>query len=52
MNAPEWLRDLRGLPCYLLCCHTPLDRWRWAWLLLLPYAGDWVYREPRRAFKT
>lgn len=48
MNAPEWLRLLRGWPCYMLVCCTPL----WRWNALLPYAGDWAWREDRRALRT
>ena len=46
-NTPEWLRLLRGWPCYVLVMYTPL--WRWNWLL--PYAGDWSYREDARAVR-
>lgn len=50
MSAPEWLRDLRGWPAYVLLLHTPL--WRaplWATGWLWACAGDWIYRDERRA---
>ena len=45
-DTPEWLRLLRGWPAYIICIYTPLDRVSWrAYLWLLAYAGDWIYRE-------
>ncbi len=48
-GAPEWLRDLRGLPAYLVAFYTPIEKVSFAaYLWLLPYAGDWMFRDTRR----
>lgn len=50
-GPPEWLICLRGWLAYVIAVHTPIDRvWWGAFLWLLPYAGDWIYREQRREF--
>jgi len=46
--TPEWLRLLRGWPCYVLWMGLFIWRWQWLSLKMLPYVGDWAYREDRR----
>lgn len=52
-----FVRDLRAYPCWLIAVKAPHWHglrygWRWRlWLALLPYAGDWIYREERHAFE-
>jgi len=33
--------------CYALVVYLPSWRWKWAQFKLLPYAGDWAYRDDR-----
>jgi hypothetical protein len=39
----EALRYARGWLCWTVYMHTPINRWLWGSLLILPYVGDYAY---------
>lgn len=48
----EWVRDLLGWPAFQLVRVLPCHRMPpWSYLWLLPPAGDWAYRDERRAYR-